>query len=60
MKLVYANIDWIQVFVIINKDRTKTNVGVNVEKNQMIKKGVIMGLFGILVIVIVNVINQVT
>ena len=60
MKLVYANVDWIQVFVIINKDRTKTNVGVNVEKNQMIKKGVIMGLFGILVIVIVNVINQVT
>ena len=47
-----------QVFVIINKDGMKINVGVNVEKNKVIKKDVIKDLFGILVIVIVNVINQ--
>ena len=49
-----------QVFVIINKDGKKINVDVNVEKNKVIKKGVIKNLFGILVIVIVNVINHVT
>ena len=48
-----------QVFVTINKDRMKTNIGVNVEKNSLIKKGVIKDLFGILVILTVNVINRV-
>ena len=33
MKLVNANVDQMQVFVIINKDGMKINVGVNVEKN---------------------------
>ena len=33
MKLVNANVDSIQVFVIINKDGMKVNVDVNVEKN---------------------------
>ena len=37
----------------------KINVDVNVEKNSLIKKGVIKDLFGILVTVIVNVINHV-
>ena len=31
MKLVNANVDQVQVFVIINKDGMKVNVGVNVE-----------------------------
>ena len=31
IKLVNANVDEIQVFVIINKDGMKINVGVNVE-----------------------------
>ena len=31
MKLVNANVDQVQVFVIINKDGMKINVGVNVE-----------------------------
>ena len=48
-----------QVFVIINKDGMKINEDVNV-RNLLIKKGVIKDLFGILVIVIVNVINHVT
>ena len=38
----------------------KINLGMNVEKNEVIKKGVIKDLFGVLVIVIVNVINHVT
>ena len=32
MKLVNANVDLMQVFVIINKDGMKINAGVNVEK----------------------------
>ena len=47
-----------QVFVTINKDGMKTNADVNV-KNYMTKECVIKGLFGILVIVSVNVINYV-
>ena len=46
-----------QVFVIINKDGMKTNVDVNV-KNYSTKEYAIKGLFGILVIVSVNVINH--
>ena len=37
-KLVNANVDQMQVFVTINKDGMKINVGVNVEKNRVIKK----------------------
>ena len=48
-----------QVFVIINNVRIKTNVSVNV-KNWLTKEDVIKDLFGILVIVNVNVINLVT
>ena len=33
MKLVNANVDYRQVFVIINKDGIKINAGVNVKKN---------------------------
>ena len=47
-----------QVFVTINKDGMKTNAAVNV-KNLFAKKYVIKDLFGILVIVSVNVINLV-
>ena len=45
-----------QLFVIINSDGTKINVDVNV-KNQLIKEYEIKDLFGILVIVNVNVIK---
>ena len=47
-----------KVFVTINNAGTKINVGVNV-KNWLIKEFVIKDLFGILVIVNVNVINPV-
>ena len=59
MKLVSVNVDWMQVFVIINNVRIKINVSVNV-KNWLTKEDVIKDLFGILVIVNVNVINLVT
>ena len=60
MSIVNANVDLMQVFVIINKDGMKLSVHVNGEKNQVIKKGVIKDLFGILLIKTVNVINHVT
>ena len=44
--------------VIINKDGIKTNADVNV-KNQLTKEYAIKDLFGILVIVSVNMINHV-
>ena len=47
-----------QVFVTINKDGTTTNADVNV-KNKLTKECVIKDLFGILIIVSVNVINRV-
>ena len=47
IKLVNANVDYMQVFVTINRDGMKTNADVNVKKY----------LFGILVIV--SVINYV-
>ena len=47
-----------QVFVIINKGGMKINVGVNV-KNWLVKVHVIKDLFGILVVLGVNVINRV-
>ena len=49
-----------QVFVTRNKIRLKINVGVNVKKNELIKKDVIKNLFVILAIVNVNVMNHVT
>ena len=45
-----------QLFVIINKDVMKINVGVNV-KNLLIKEYAIKDLFGILVTVNVNAIK---
>ena len=58
MKLVNVNVDQIQVFVIINKDRMKINADVNA-KNWLKKEYAIKDLIGILVIVNVNVINHV-
>ena len=58
MKRVSVNADQMQLFVIINNVGIKTNVDANV-KNQLRKEYVIMDLFGILVIVTVNVINRV-
>ena len=45
-----------ELFVIVNNDGMKINVGVNVKK-QLIKVYAIKDLFGILVIVNVNVIR---
>ena len=58
MKLVNVNADQIQVFVIINNVGTMINAKVNA-KNSLIMKDVIKDLFGILVIVNVNVISYV-
>ena len=57
-KCRYINVDLIQVFVIIISNfEMKINAGVNV-KNWLIKVVVIKDLFGILVILNVNVINH--
>ena len=56
MKNVSVNVDQMQLFAIINNDGIKINGDVNV-KNQLIKEYVIKDLFGILVIVNVNVIK---
>ena len=58
IKLINVNVDEMQVFVIISKVRIKINVDVNV-KNWLTKEYVTKDLFGILVIVNVNVINHV-
>ena len=58
MKHVNANVDWMQFFVIINNVGIKINANASV-KNKFIKVYVIKILFGILVIVNVNVINHV-
>ena len=58
MKHVNANVDWMQFFVIINNVGIKINANASV-KNKFIKAYVIKILFGILVIVNVNVINHV-
>ena len=58
MKHVTAYVDWIKLYVPINKDGMKKNVDVNV-KNLLIKKFVIKDLFFIQVIVNVNAINLV-
>ena len=57
MKLANANVDSIQVFVIINKDRIKIKADVYVV--YVIKEYVIKDFFGIPVIVTVDVINHV-
>ena len=57
MKLVSANVDQMQVFVTLSKDGMKINADVNA-KNLLTKEYVINGLFGIQVIVNVNVINH--
>ena len=58
MKLINVNVGQIQVFPIISKGGIKTNADFNT-KNSLTKKYVMKDLFGILVIVIVNVINHV-
>ena len=58
MKRVIVNVDLTVVFVIINKVGMMINAGVNA-KNWLIKAHAIKDLFGILVIVSVNVINPV-
>ena len=57
MKLVSAYVDQIKLFVIVNKDGMKINVDVNA-KNKLIKVYVIKDMFGIQVIMSVNVINH--
>ena len=58
MNLKSANVDLMQVFVIINKDGMKINADVN-GKNWLKKEYVIKDLIGILAVVNVNVINDV-
>ena len=58
MKLVGVNVDWMQLFVIIDNAGTKINVDLNV-KNELTEVDGIKDLFGVLVIVNVNVINPV-
>ena len=58
MKHVNVNVDLMQVFLIISNVGIKINADLNV-KNRLIKMCLTKDLFGILVIVIVNVINHV-
>ena len=58
MEFVNLNVDKIQVFVIISNVEIMINADVNA-KNVLIIEDVIKDLFGILVIVNVNVINYV-
>ena len=58
MKRVIVNVDLTVVFVIINKVGMMINAGVNAN-NWLVKAYAIKDLFGILVIVSVNVINPV-
>ena len=58
MKRVSVNADLIVVFVIVNNVGMMINAGVNA-KDSLIKAYAIKDLFGILVIVSVNVINPV-
>ena len=58
MKRVNKNVDQMAVFVIINNAGMMINAGVNV-KYLLIKVYAIKDLFGILVIMSVNVINYV-
>ena len=58
IKLVYVNVDLMKVFVIINSVGIMINENLN-EKNWLKKVDVMMDLFGILVCVNVNVINDI-
>ena len=58
IKLVYVNVNLMKVFVIINSVGIMINENLN-EKNWLKKVDVMMDLFGILVCVNVNVINDV-
>ena len=58
IKPASANVDYMQVFVIINKYGMKINADVNV-KNWLTKQYVIKNLIVILAIVNVNVMNHV-
>ena len=58
MKLVNLSVNFEKMFVVINNIGIKINVDVNA-KNKLIKECVIKDLFGILVIVSVNVIKRV-
>ena len=58
MKLVCVNVDYIQVFVMIDKVGIMINANVSV-KNELIKVDVMMDLFGILVRMDVYMINRV-
>ena len=58
VKLVGVNVEQMLVFAVINKGEIKINADVSV-KNQLTKVDLIKDLFGILVIVNVNVINHV-
>ena len=58
MKRVSVNVDLIVVFVIVNNVGMMINAGVKA-KDSLIKAYAIKDLFGILVIVSVNVINPV-
>ena len=57
MKILSANVDYMQVFAIINKDEIKINADVNA-KNWLTKEYVIKDLFRVQAIVNVNVINH--
>ena len=57
MERVNVNVDQMQVFVIIDNVKIMINVGVDA-KNSLIKMYATEDLFGILVIVSVNVINH--
>ena len=58
MKLVSANVELMQVFVIINKDGMRINADVNA-KNRITMEYVIKDLFGLLATANVNVRNHV-
>ena len=58
MKLLSVNVDYMQVFLIINNVGIRINAGVNA-KNLLIKVYLIKDSFEILVIVNVNLINHV-
>ena len=58
IKLKSANVDQMQVFVIINRNGMKVNANLNV-RNSLTKEYVIKDLIGIIEIVNVNMINHV-
>ena len=59
MRLVYVNVDYMQVFLIIKNVGIMIIADVNAKNNWLIKVDVIIDLFGILVYVNVSVINQI-